>query len=644
MTGLTTPSIGYKPFRYPWAYDAWLQQQRIHWLPEEVPLADDVRDWQKRLEPSEKNLLTQIFRFFTQADASVAENYVHNYMPIFKPTEVVMMLSSFADSECFDRNTELLTSEGWKRCDTLTTEDKVAQYDLQTGAITFVHPDRVVAYPYHGVMHRYKSETADICVTPNHELIIQHPTSRKVKKVRSYERKLGQNYLYPTAANVDKAEHSGERVPALVALKIAIAADGCLRGNCPSVNPASRTIDFNLTKDRKKKRLAALLTELGISCNEREKEGGQSKYTFTFPGNDAILSLKTLDFLSLEDMTPAMARALVDEIIFWDGTRSGSNRAFYSTERRAVDKFQAICVLAGISATLGVNREAGWTAYLPTGRVTSNTKTCWIVTLSDRVWRTYPYRVEEEYDDEVFCVSVPHQNIVSRRNGRIAITGNTVHIASYSHLLDTVGMPESEYTTFMQIKEMRDKYDYFSNFSTSNPREIAKTLAAFGAFTEGLQLFASFAMLLNFPRFGKMKGMGQIIAWSVRDETLHCENIIRLFHTYCAENPGLFDDSLKADIYEICKTIVEHEDAFIDLAFALGPVQGMTADEIKQYIRFIADRRLLQLHMAPYYKVKDNPLPWLDELLNAPEHTNFFENRATEYSKAATKGEWGDVF
>ena len=138
--------------------------------------------------------------------------------------------------------------------------------------------------------------------------------------------------------------------------------------------------------------------------------------------------------------------------------------------------------------------------------------------------------------------------------------------------------------------------------------------------------------------------MGQIIAWSVRDETLHCENIIRLFHTYCAENPSLFDDSLKAEIYEICKTIVEHEDAFIDLAFALGPVQGMTADEIKQYIRFIADRRLLQLRMVPVYKVKDNPLPWLDELLNAPEHTNFFENRATEYSKAATKGEWGDVF
>ena len=92
----------------------------------------------------------------------------------------------------------------------------------------------------------------------------------------------------------------------------------------------------------------------------------------------------------------------------------------------------------------------------------------------------------------------------------------TVHIAAYSHLLDTVGMPELEYTAFLKYKEMKDKYDFMHGFSVDNKHEIAKTLAAFGAFTEGLQLFASFAILLNFPRFNKMKGMGQIITWSVR--------------------------------------------------------------------------------------------------------------------------------
>ena len=89
--GLLVANPVYKPFRYPWCYDAWLTQQRIHWLPEEVPLGDDVRDWQKNLSASEKNLLTQIFRFFTQADVEVSNCYIRHYMNVFKPTEVLMM-------------------------------------------------------------------------------------------------------------------------------------------------------------------------------------------------------------------------------------------------------------------------------------------------------------------------------------------------------------------------------------------------------------------------------------------------------------------------------------------------------------------------------------------------------------------------
>ena len=91
--GLLVENPVYKPFRYPWCYDAWLTQQRIHWLPEEVPLGDDVRDWQKNLSQPEKNLLTQIFRFFTQADVEVNNCYLRHYTTVFKPTEVLMMLN-----------------------------------------------------------------------------------------------------------------------------------------------------------------------------------------------------------------------------------------------------------------------------------------------------------------------------------------------------------------------------------------------------------------------------------------------------------------------------------------------------------------------------------------------------------------------
>lgn len=221
----------------------------------------------------------------------------------------------------------------------------------------------------------------------------------------------------------------------------------------------------------------------------------------------------------------------------------------------------------------------------------------------------------------------------------------TIHVAAYSHLIETIGMPETTYSDFLDYKEMKDKYDYMKEFNVDSKKDIALTLAAFGAFTEGLQLFASFAILLNFPRFGKMKGMGQIVTWSVRDESLHTNSIIRLFHTFLSENPEVNDDDLRRRIYTVCDTIVSHEDAFIELAFDIkDSIQGLTSREVKQYIRYIADRRLMQLELQPMYNVTKNPLPWLDEILNGVEHTNFFENRVTEYTKAATTGTWDDAF
>ena len=220
----------------------------------------------------------------------------------------------------------------------------------------------------------------------------------------------------------------------------------------------------------------------------------------------------------------------------------------------------------------------------------------------------------------------------------------TVHVAAYSHLLDTLGIPESEYEAFLKYEEMKDKYDYMQKWGVDTKEDIAKTLAVFGAFTEGLQLFASFAILMNFPRFNKMKGMGQIVTWSVRDETLHTSSIIKLFHSFVHENPEVWTDELQNDLVDACKTIVKHEDAFIDLAFEMGDIEGLTAQEVKDYIRYIADRRLNQLALNPIYFIGNNPLPWMDEILNGIEHANFFESRATEYSRASTEGVWEDAF
>lgn len=271
------------------------------------------------------------------------------------------------------------------------------------------------------------------------------------------------------------------------------------------------------------------------------------------------------------------------------------------------------------------------------------------LTVSEKNLLTHIFRYFTQADVEVNnCYARFYMNVFKPTEIQMMFSAisNTecIHQAAYSHLLDTVGMPETEYAVFLEYKAMKDKYDYMHSFNINSKYEIAKTMAAFGAFTEGVQLFATFAILLNFPRFGKMKGMGQIITWSVRDEALHCACITKLFRTFIQENPELWTKELQNDICGICKNIIDIEDRFIDLVFEMGPITGMTPEEIKTYIRYIADGRLKDLGIDPVYNVEKNPLPWLDEMLNAVEHMNFFEGRATEYSKASTEGTWDDAF
>jgi ribonucleoside-diphosphate reductase beta chain len=221
-----------------------------------------------------------------------------------------------------------------------------------------------------------------------------------------------------------------------------------------------------------------------------------------------------------------------------------------------------------------------------------------------------------------------------------------LHVAAYSHLIESLGMPDTTYNEFLAYQEMKDKHDYLIDIGGKNGtiESTATHIAVFSAFTEGMQLFSSFIMLLNFPRHGVMKGMGQIVTWSIVDETQHAESMIKLFRTYIEENKEIWNDELKGKIYTIAERMVELEDNFIDLAFSMGEMKNLTSADVKTYIRYIADRRLISLGLKGIFKVKRNPLPWVEEMINAPTHTNFFEQRATDYAKGSLSGTWGEVW
>lgn len=217
------------------------------------------------------------------------------------------------------------------------------------------------------------------------------------------------------------------------------------------------------------------------------------------------------------------------------------------------------------------------------------------------------------------------------------------HQRAYALLNETLGLPDDEYDVFLDYREMADKVSFMMASDVSTPTGVALALAK-SVFNEGVSLFASFLMLLHFQRFGEMKGMGKVVEWSVRDETIHVEGISTLFNRYLDDNPRICTTQFEKSVVEMVKSIVLLETKFVELAYRIGPIDGLAKEDVVEFIKYIADRRLLQIKFDPVFDVTRNPVEWIDWVLNGADHTNFFENRVTEYEVAGITGTWEGVY
>lgn len=220
-----------------------------------------------------------------------------------------------------------------------------------------------------------------------------------------------------------------------------------------------------------------------------------------------------------------------------------------------------------------------------------------------------------------------------------------VHQRAYALLNDTLGFGEDFYLEFLEFKEMKDKIEFMLDMDNSSIPALARSMCK-QMLAEGVCLFASFAMLLNYQREGLLMGMGDVNQWSIRDESIHVSGVALLFRQLVAENPEIVTDSFKKEIYELAREVVKLEDAFIDLVFRdCKPLEGteseITAEDVKQYIRSVADYRMTQLGFKPQFDV-ENPFPWLDWVTSNSTIENFFETNTTGYSKASMTGSYSD--
>lgn len=213
----------------------------------------------------------------------------------------------------------------------------------------------------------------------------------------------------------------------------------------------------------------------------------------------------------------------------------------------------------------------------------------------------------------------------------------SIHAVSYAYLNQSLGL--EDFDAFLHEPTAKAKIDRLIATKGKTKEEIARSLAIFSAFNEGVNLFSSFAVLLNFSRFNKLKGLGQIIAFSIKDESLHSDAGCWLFRTLVDEFPEIMTDELKKEIYDAARLTVELEDDFINKAFEKGPVEGIDAHDLKAFIRFRANTKLGDLGLKMNWKNIDmqavERMGWFDVMSSGVAHADFFAQRVTDYAKGA---------
>ena len=222
----------------------------------------------------------------------------------------------------------------------------------------------------------------------------------------------------------------------------------------------------------------------------------------------------------------------------------------------------------------------------------------------------------------------------------------SIHAVSYAYLNQSLGL--EDFDAFLHEPTAKAKIDRLITTKGKSKEEIARSLAIFSAFNEGVNLFASFAVLLNFSRFNKLKGVGQIIAFSIKDESLHSEAGCWLFRTLVDEFSDIMTDELKKDLYDAARTTVELEDAFISKAFEKGEIQGINEQDLKSFIRFRTNTKLGDLGLKKIWKNVDKEalerMAWFDVLSSGTSHADFFASRVDSYAKGVVDftNVWGE--
>ena len=622
--GIFDKREAYKPFEYPEVTKFTDAMSKSYWVHSEVEFTADVQDYKSNLTDVEREALKRSLLGIAQIEVAV-KTFWGDLYKLFPKPEFNNLGMSFGESECFDKYTEILTNNGFKRFEDLTEEDKVAQYNMEDKSISFVKPLRHIKRHYKGEMHYYYTSYVDLMVTPNHEVVAKRDGSKKFRKVKSCDLEYKENNVLPVSGYKDGDAEFTTLDRLLVAI-YSVGEFSSIRGFLGRFAPSS---EFGLVFDptigeEKIERIEGLLKELSIEYEKRNIDDCEKIVITEAHLGDIYLvpKVKDLSYINLENVSKGWIDEFFNELEYWNRDVDGLFIHRHDVEK-SIDTISILCTLSG-----RVYQKSEALHNAKYGRY-------WCIMINEKDECGYSQKEEVEYDNFVYCVEVPTGCVVVRRNGKSYISGNCRHSEAYARLLEVLGHV-NEFENILDIPVFKKRYHVLKDYLNENKDNIMEKLLFFTLVVENASLFSQFATILYFSRFkGYMKNVANMIAWSSVDEDLHSKAGTWILSKIFEEQPE-FREKAEKEATVFIQEYIKMEDELLDWIFEKGELEKVSKKDLGNYMRYRLNNSFLDLKLKPPFELTEEdikPMMWFEEEVFSNELDDFFAKRPTAYTK-----------
>lgn len=654
MPDIFKKRVNFKPFEYPQLIDFADSINKSYWLVSEFNFTQDVQDFRTKLNPIEKSAIKRAMLAISQIETQVKTYWADLYKRLPKP-EVAVVGMSFA--ECHIEGTEVLTTKGWVDFRDITKDSKIIQYNTRTNNMSVVNPTSIYSSSYSGNLHCLDNGTYSAKLSPDHRILYYNKNNNLIVKRIGEISGFNSNMLLPFTGKLIGIERS---ISYFDRLKIAIQADGSKRfwknsdGKRIERGIANGvvTYEISLKKDRKKERLIEILKNNTFNYRQfNTNRGGYLKIEIDIPV-DLDKDFKTFDWVDLSNKGSEWCEEFIQELAEWDGYKlnnKGNSKncliKYSTTVKSCADIVQSIGFCAGYRANISTsvdNRKESFSDIYTVSFVKAPLKSS----------TTTKVKLEN-YNGNIYCISVTSGCIITRLNNKVLISGNSEvrHERAYAHLLEILGLNE-EFEQIIEVPAIKGRINYLEKYldgsRSKDDRVYTKTILLFSMFIEHVSLFSQFLIIMAFNKEKNLlSGISNVVEATSLEEQVHGLFGAEVINIIRKEHPEWFDDNMNDMIKSACMKAFKAECEIVDWMYEEGDLDFLPKDVVKEFIKNRFNTVLKNGGFDKVFEIDTNlteKTDWFEVQLTTPKEDDFFYKTSNAYNKKSKPITAEDLF